>query len=139
MQLTRPKPARPLISLVSMIDVLLIMLVFFMVTSTYLHLDMIPVVETADEAAPASNSATSGGGTVLLSLGADGRVTLSGQRLEAEALEANLRARATDEPDLNVLILPSGHAKTQALVSVMDAVTRAGITRLRIIELEAKP
>jgi len=136
MQLTRPKPAKPLISLVSMIDVLLIMLVFFMVTSTYLHLDMIPVVERSDETGGASSGGD--GRATLLSLGADGRVTLSGQRLELRALEAALRARHSENPDMNVLILPSGHATTQTLVSAMDAITRAGITRLRIVELEAR-
>ena len=38
----------PLISLVPMIDVMLILLVFFMVTSTYLNLDMIPAVRQQD-------------------------------------------------------------------------------------------
>jgi len=134
MNLTRPKAAKPLISLVSMIDVLLIMLVFFMVTSTYLHLDMIPVVERSDE--PVGGATSGGGGATLLSLGADGRVTLSGQRLDMAGLEAALRRRFGQNPEMNVLILPSGHASTQTLVSAMDAVTRAGITRLRIVELE---
>ena len=49
MQLSRSKPPQRLISLVPMIDVLLIMLVFFMVTSTYLDLDMIPVARAADD------------------------------------------------------------------------------------------
>ena len=44
LSLTRPSRPRALISLVPMIDVMLILLVFFMVTSTYLNLDMIPAV-----------------------------------------------------------------------------------------------
>jgi biopolymer transport protein ExbD len=47
--LKRPRPPRALISLVAMIDVLLILLVFFMVTSTYLDLDMIPAVSQNEE------------------------------------------------------------------------------------------
>jgi biopolymer transport protein ExbD len=47
MQLRRRIPSPRLISLVSMVDVLLIMLVFFMVTSTYLNLDMIPMTQSA--------------------------------------------------------------------------------------------
>ena len=141
MHLSRPKPARPLISLVSMIDVLLIMLVFFMVTSTYMHLDMIPMVERSDEetgAGQAGQGEPRSGASLLLSLGADGRILLSGRAQSAQALEAVLAARLDENPDLSVLILPSGHASTQTLVSAMDAVTRAGVTRLRIVELEAR-
>jgi hypothetical protein len=39
-------------SLVAMIDVLMILLFFFMVTSTYLDLDMVPLVEGNGEDAP---------------------------------------------------------------------------------------
>lgn len=139
MQLIRPKASRPLISLVSMIDVLLIMLVFFMVTSTYLNLDMIPVVERSDEAATGQRASGAGGSTVLLSLGADGRIKLSGKSYTLDGLKVSLEARQADNPNLQVLILPSSHAKTQTLVSAMDAVSNSGIKRLRIVELEAKP
>ena len=44
MQLSRPRPAKTLISLVPMIDVMLILLVFFMVTSTYLNLDILSLI-----------------------------------------------------------------------------------------------
>jgi len=139
--LSRPKPARPLISLVSMIDVLLIMLVFFMVTSTYLNLDMIPMVDRSEGETPQARASTTGeaGSTLLMSLGADGRITLSGRTHNIKTLGPALKARHSDNPDLKVLILPSGHAKTQTLVSAMDAVTNAGIKNLRIVELDTRP
>ncbi len=139
MNLSRPKAARPLISLVSMIDVLLIMLVFFMVTSTYLNLDMIPMVERSEDAPAGAQTNRAGRSTVLLSLGADGRIALSGKTHSLDELAISLKARQESNPDLQVLILPSNHAKTQTLVSAMDAVTNSGITRLRIVELEARP
>lgn len=143
MNLTRPKPQRPLISLVSMIDVLLIMLVFFMVTSTYLNLDMIPVAQSG-EPENAALAATNDGraaasSTLLLSLSAGGTVTLSGQRYGFAELQSALSQRLAQNAEVRVLILPSGHAKTQTLISAMDAVTKAGITNLRIVELEARP
>ncbi|TMV11345.1 ExbD/TolR family protein [Arenibacterium halophilum] len=134
--LTRPARAGPLISLVPMIDVMLILLVFFMVTSTYLNLDMIPAVQQ-------QNSATAGpataGETVMIRLGAGGDPVVSGRPVAMADLTADLRARLADAPDLRVLILPSGAARTQALISVMDAATGAGIQQLQVIRLEAQP
>ncbi|MAY87782.1 MAG: biopolymer transporter ExbD [Pseudooceanicola sp.] len=134
--LTRPARAGPLISLVPMIDVMLILLVFFMVTSTYLNLDMIPAVQQ-------QNSAASGpapkGTTVMIRLGAGGDPVVSGQPVAMGDLAAVLRARLAGDPDLRVLILPSGAARTQALISVMDAATAAGVQQLQVIRLEAQP
>ena len=128
----------PLISLVPMIDVMLILLVFFMVTSTYLNLDMIPAVRQQDQ--PAATAATPGRtGTAMIRLGADGVPVLRGQPLDAAGLDRALRDLLAGEPLAQVLILPSGGATTQALITVMDVATRAGVQRLRVIRLEARP
>ena len=134
--LTRPARAGPLISLVPMIDVMLILLVFFMVTSTYLNLDMIPAVQQQNSAAAGPATA---GETVMIRLGAGGDPVVSGQPVAMGDLAAVLRARLAGDPDLRVLILPSGAARTQALISVMDAATGAGIQQLQVIRLEAQP
>ncbi|MEC7259157.1 MAG: biopolymer transporter ExbD [Pseudomonadota bacterium] len=134
--LTRPARAGPLISLVPMIDVMLILLVFFMVTSTYLNLDMIPAVDQQDGAT--ADRATAGE-TVMIRLGAGGDPVVSGQAVAMADLAAVLRARLANDPDLRVLILPSGAARTQALISAMDAATSAGVQRLQVIRLEAQP
>ena len=134
--LTRPKRPAQLISLVPMIDVMLILLVFFMVTSTYLNLDMIPAVKQQEGAASTS---TETGGTLMIRLGADGIPVVQGGAVPVDALPALLAQKLADDPLLQVLVLPSGAAKTQALISVMDAAARAGAVRLRVVRLEARP
>lgn len=133
MHLRRARPIRPLISLVSMVDVLLIMLVFFMVTSTYLDLDMLELAAPADEGA---GGAAGPADTVLVSIGGDGQARLGGAALSPAALTATLSDRLAASPGLQVLLLPSALADTQALVRVMDAAAQAGATRLRIVQLE---
>ena len=65
------RPTRAVISLVPMIDVLLILLVFFMVTSSYLNLDMIKMVEPAGAGAP--SQPTSAATPLMIRLAADGQ------------------------------------------------------------------
>lgn len=132
--LPRPRPLRWGISLAPMIDVLFILLVFFMVTSTYLDLDMIPAV--APDEATASAPAGPPGPTRLIRIGADGVPALSGRALHGPALDAALVEAAADRAQ--VLVLPSGAAPLQALVSVMDAGARAGLPDMRVLRLEAR-
>ena len=135
--LKRPKPPKALISLVPMIDVLLILLVFFMVTSTYLNLDMIPAVQRADDPAIADPQLTeTAGAPMMIRIGSDGIPTVRGEGLAMSELETLFLSRLQNTPALRVLILPSGAADMQSLVSVMDAATRSGVTNLRVVRLE---
>ncbi|WP_264214485.1 ExbD/TolR family protein [Leisingera thetidis] len=136
MQINRTARPRALISLVPMIDVMLILLVFFMVTSTYLNLDMIPAVKPSEGAA---GSPQIPAGTLMIRLGADGVPVLRGTALEGDTLRAALAAAMAEEPLTQVVILPSGAARTQALITVMDTAALAGVTRLRVLRLEAAP
>lgn len=139
MQLSRKAEPRQLISLVPMVDVMLILLVFFMVTSTYLNLDMIPVVDQAEDQ-PTSAAAPSGeSSTLLVRIGADGLPYIRGTALNSDSLTALIQSRMVENPLLSVVLLPSTRATTQALVATMDTLTRAGATRLRLMRLEARP
>ena len=136
--LKRPRPARALISLVAMIDVLLILLVFFMVTSTYLDLNMIPAVSQDNDINAPAATAQDMAPPILIRIGADGAPVIRGKAVALAELDTLLRDRLALSPTLPVMILPTGVARTQALVSVMDTATRAGVRNVRVIRLEAR-
>ena len=135
--LKRPVRRRSLISVVSMIDVMMILLFFFMVTSTYLNLDMVPALQKSDEApgpdAPAPGAAT----TLMIRIAADGQAMVGGQVFDAAALAALLRDRLAADPLTPVVLFPSGAAHLQDLIGVMDIVTRSGAVRVKVIRIEA--
>jgi biopolymer transport protein ExbD len=136
MQLARPRPPQRVISLVPMIDVLLIMLVFFMVTSTYLNLAMIPVVNSSDAISQATPAATNTGAPpLIIRLGSDGQPRIRGQSTSIADLSVFLASQVAEYPDISVLIWPAPRAATQSLVTLMDTLTTAGINRLRILHL----
>ena len=136
MILKRASRPRALISLVPMIDVMLILLVFFMVTSTYLNLDMIPALRAPDGATGPAATPTD---TVMIRLGADGIPVIRGQPLTGSELDSLLRSTIATDPLTQVLILPSGAASTQALISVMDKAAQADVQQLRVLRLEVQP
>ena len=135
----RPRPtlAMPLTSLV---DVLLILLIFFMVTSTYLDLDMIPVAEPAEAsvALPSPEGAGAGGPPppLLIRLDPDGIAVIAGTRLETAAAGAEVAGRLAADPSAAIVVLPSPRASVQALVTLLDAVTAAGAARVSVVRLD---
>ncbi len=71
--LKRSRRKHSVISVVSMIDVMMILLFFFMVTSTYLNLDMVPALQKADDPAPAATAPATPSPTLMIRIAADGR------------------------------------------------------------------
>ena len=134
--LRRPAHRRSMISVVSMIDVMMILLFFFMVTSTYLNLDMVPALQKADEPPPEATS-TAPSATLMIRIAADGQTMIGGQALDTAALTTLLQARLAADPLTPVVLFPSGAAHLQDLIRTMDTVTRSGATRVRVIRIEA--
>ncbi len=156
MRVARRKRLGPLISMTPMIDVLFILLVFFMVTSTFLDLDMIPLIggarpgpqspamspaQPAPKISPspaAARERAAETGSLLVRLGTDGRTYVAGQVVDPAALTAIVSLRVAVRPSTPIMVLPSGSATTQSLVSLMDALTRAGARDVRVVRFEAQ-
>jgi len=141
--LRRPARRHTLISVISLIDVLMILLFFFMITSTYLNLDMVPALQKAEDAPedatppPANPQGVGAPTTLLIRIGADGNASVRGQSLDMPALTTLLQDRLASDPLTPVVLFPSGGAQLQALITVMDTVTKAGAVRVKVIRLGA--
>ncbi len=141
-RIRRPGRGGPAILLTPLVDVLLILLVFFMVTSTYLDLDMIPMAEPAEAPVATTVPPTAArgepgeGGTILIRLDAAGRAFLGGTELAGPALADAVSRRLGRAGPSPVLILPSVRASTQALVDVLGAVSAAGAEQVRVVRFE---
>jgi biopolymer transport protein ExbD len=119
-----------------MVDVLLIMLVFFMVTSTYLNLGMIPIVKSSESAGTAIPAAADNDDSPLMvRLDPDGQPRIRGRIMSFADLSKFLAAHITEAPNALVLIWPSPRPPTQSLVTLTDTLTAAGVSRLRIVQL----
>ncbi len=138
--LKRPERRRGIISVVSMIDVMMILLFFFMVTSTYLNLDMVPALQKSDEAPSATPTPAPGATTTLMiRIAADGQAMVGGQDYDLVGLDDLLKTRLAVDPLTPVVLFPSGAAHLQDLIGVMDIVTRSGAVRVKVIRIEAAP
>lgn len=125
----RPERAgrRPLISLTPLIDVVFILLVFFMLASSFL--DWRAVDLNAPAEAKARGSMT---GALLVEVRADG-LRLSGEMVSLDTLAARVGARLAQKPDQRVLIKPAAGVVLQETVHVLDRLAAAGVTDLSLI------
>ncbi len=137
-----PRPARAglVIALTPLADMFLILVVFFMLTSTYLELNMIPMAEPAGTPVQTTASTNDRGATagraILIRLNAMGQAFLAGTRLEGQALSAAVARRLAGERQVPVLILPSPRASIQALVDILGAVSAAGAERVQVVRFD---
>jgi len=131
MRLARPARALPIISIIPLVDVLLILLVFFLVTSTFLDLDMIPLSKQQDAAV--SPSQETGARTMLARIVPGGDLIAAGQRVPAQEISDYFTAEQASFADVQLLLMPSPRADVQALVRVLDAAAQAGITNVQVV------
>ncbi len=127
------KRGRRALRLAPLVDVVFLLLVFFMLVAR-LERHQAIVVEP-----PAEAGAGSLRGSVLVRLGADGGVDLNGRPLPLEALPRALAPLLRREPEPAVLVQPSPTAALQSLVRVIDVLTGAGAERVTLVAPPAAP
>lgn len=128
MQLEAPKPkGRAMISLTPLIDVVFILLVFFMLATSFLDWTALPLSVPAQSAAPVSE-------VVVLNvrIDAEGQIFVDDVLTERSVLGAELSSRVADEPELHVLVKPDPAVDLQMLVNVVDAVRLASPGSMRL-------
>lgn len=129
MHFRRPNREEPEINLIPFIDVLLVVLIFLMLSTTYSKFTemqlRLPVADTdAQRDYPKE---------VVVSVGNDGtyavnKTLVAGRSLDA--LLAALQAGAKAGKDSVVIISADANAKHQAVVTVMEAARRAGLSQI---------
>lgn len=122
-------PRRRLISLTPLVDVVFILLVFFMLASSLLRWQAVEVA-----ASPSSALGAPVVGSWLVRVHADG-LDLNAEPVEAAALAGRVAARIAHDPAQRILIQPAPDASLQRLVDVLDLMREAGATRLTLLQL----
>ncbi|MFC1777507.1 ExbD/TolR family protein [Pseudomonadota bacterium] len=112
------------INITPMLDIVFIMLIFFIVTTSF-------VKEKGLEVSRPSNSPPKeikkNKGPILVKIDANGNITMKGRMLEAKAVQANLEREKAEKPDSPLIIAAHPDADTDALVTILDAAEAVGV------------
>lgn len=125
----RRPPEDPEINLIPFIDVLLVILIFLMLTTTYSKVTELKInLPTANAQASKARPAE-----VVVLVAADGRYMVNQRMLAGrgiETLAASLAQVAGNAKDTVVIINADAQASHQSVINVMDAARRVGLTQL---------
>jgi len=121
------RSAGPTIGLTSLIDVVFILLLFFMLAS---NLDRFNRVEvgTAD-AGPAAQDQRS---AIFLRVHGDGSFSLVDERFDAADLKPRMGAYLERDPSQAVVVHPDGDVSLQSLIDILDHLTELGVSSLTL-------
>lgn len=129
MKFSRNQPEEPEINLIPFIDVLLVVLIFLMLSTTYSRFTELQVNLPAAEA----DKLRERPGEVIVAVSADGRYAINRKGVDGrsvDVLTAELAAAAQGRADSVVIVSADAMAAHQSVVNVLDAARRAGLSRV---------
>ena len=138
MRFRRPLDEEPELNLVPLIDVLLIVLIFLAVTTTYSRFSELQLKLPGAEAKPTETRVNE----IVVGVSADGRFALDRIVLpntEPDPVAKVLTQAAQGLNDPVVVIRADAQAPHQAVVNVMEAARLAGLSRLSFITERSSP
>ena len=119
----------PEINLIPFIDVLLVILIFLMLTTTYSKFTELQLTLPVADAEQQRDHPKE----VIVAVAADGRYAVNKTGVEGKSVDALapiLRAAAQAGPGSIVIISADATAPHQAVVTVMEAARRVGLTQI---------
>jgi biopolymer transport protein ExbD len=126
MHISEPTPARRRISLTPLVDVIFLLLMFFMLSSTFARfadLDVARQSATPGEAGPSEPAALRG---AIVSVSADMQVRVNGADTEPDDIAATLDA-LYDRGARTAIVVTDYRATVQDLVSVLERARQSKI------------
>ena len=118
------------INLTPMLDVVFIMLIFFIVTASFIKeagLDVnrpdAPVTEAQPEKA-----------NILVAIDANDDIWIDRRLIDPRAVRANIERLHAENPEGSVVIQPNRRSTNKTLVTVMDAARQAGVYNISLAD-----
>lgn len=115
------------IDLTPMLDVVFIMLIFFIVTTSFIKETGIDI--NRPSAATAEKKSK---GNILIAITQNGEIWLDKRQIDIRAVRANIQRMKAKFPQSAVIIQSDTESKTGTLVRVMDQIRLAGVQNISI-------
>jgi biopolymer transport protein ExbD len=122
-----PQEEEASIDLTPLMDIVFIMLIFFIVTTSFLK------ESGVDISRPSANTAErKERGNILIAITANDEVWIDKRRVDIRAVRANVERLKAENPEGSVVIQADKESKNGLLVQVMDQARLAGVANVSI-------
>lgn len=119
------------INITPMLDVVFIMLIFFIVTASFVKESGIEVDRPSAVTAVMKEK-----GNILIAITATGEIWIDRRQVDPRAVRPNIERLHAENPQGSVVIQADRKATTEMLVQVMDAARQAGVYNVSIAAQE---
>lgn len=126
----QPRDEESEINLTPMLDVVFIMLIFFVVTASFLKETGVDVSRPQ-----ASTAVRKEHGNILVGITASDEIWIDRRHVDIRAVRANIERLHAENPEGAVVIQADEQAKTGVLVQVIDQARMAGVADVSIAAL----
>ena len=110
------------INLTPMLDVVFILLIFFIVTANFIKEPGLEVNRPDAETPNIQENAA-----ILIAIGATNDIWIDGRRVDVRQVKANITKLLADNPQGSVVIQADEKAQADAIIQVMDQSREAGV------------
>ncbi|MFO7762628.1 MAG: biopolymer transporter ExbD [Wenzhouxiangellaceae bacterium] len=117
----------PEINITPMLDIVFIMLIFFIVTTTFIKETGV-TVEKPDALTAESRPQ----GNILVGVDSDNQIWMNGNQIELSDVRTLVQRSRAENPEGSVILIADQEARQGTLVDVMDQVQAAGVRRMAI-------
>ena len=115
------------IDITPMLDVVFIMLIFFIVTTSFVKESGIDVSRPSAKTAKKKQRAS-----ILVAINQVGEIWIQKRRVDIRALRANIERLHAESPEGTVVIQADKRSETGILVDVMDQIRLAGVENIAV-------
>ncbi|MCB1701474.1 MAG: biopolymer transporter ExbD [Pseudomonadales bacterium] len=123
----RPAPEETELDMTPMLDIVFIMLIFFIVTTSFVKESGVTVSTPSAQSAAQQESAN-----IFIAITETGEVWIDRRPVDPRSVRAIVARMHADNPEGSVIIQSDEEASTRMLVDVMDQVRLAGIEAIAI-------
>jgi biopolymer transport protein ExbD len=122
------------INVTPMLDVVFILLIFFIVTASFVKESGIDVNRPQAQTAQPKEKAN-----ILIAIDGAGAIWIDRRQIDPRAVRANIERLHSENPQGTVIIQADNDARTEVLVTVMDAARLAGVYDVAIAAQPSAP
>jgi len=117
------------IDLTPMLDVVFIMLIFFIVTASFVNETGLNVDRPPTTDQPPPDSANT---NIVFRVSESNDITLEGRRIDVRSVRANVERLHAENPEAKVVINSHPKAKTEIFVMISDQAREAGVYNISL-------
>ena len=123
----RGNRATPGLDMAPLIDMVFILLIFFLVNTSYVKETGIEVSRPTASTATVENKAS-----VLIAIDPDNRIFMEQREIDLRAVRANVERALAENPEAAVIVVADKASSTGTAIQVMDACRMAGATTVTL-------